>query len=249
MSQHYCFRHVLLYIVLREMQHLHQTTHLKFACYCLRPKMIVLLLGVFFWSQNDCLVICLTRNWGSKSSIFAPHLLYQEVFQHHDLWGNFKVVDAFYFKSHTYNYSVNGQHALISPKLETRTIILGRRECIRTSFLARFTHYRATYHPCMYWSFVFSSFIAYMCIPCIWNVYPNDHGPQAPLLEFPHWLKKSVVAPLCFTQSHQKIRLTMSKMNEKLTWNLRCCETYNVWWSLKFCNKMTQVGCSYKRWK
>jgi hypothetical protein len=34
----------------------------------------------------------------------------------------------FYFKSHTYNYSVNGQPALISPKLGTHKIILGRRE-------------------------------------------------------------------------------------------------------------------------
>ena len=32
-----------------------------------------------------------------------------------------------YFKSHTYNYSVNDQRALISPKLETRIIILRQR--------------------------------------------------------------------------------------------------------------------------
>ena len=32
-----------------------------------------------------------------------------------------------FLKSHTYNYSVNDQYALISPKLTTLTIILGRR--------------------------------------------------------------------------------------------------------------------------
>ena len=34
---------------------------------------------------------------------------------------------VFYFKLHTYNYSINGQRVLISPKLETRTINLGWR--------------------------------------------------------------------------------------------------------------------------
>ena len=36
------------------------------------------------------------------------------------------VVLVFYFKIHTYNYSVNGRWALILSKLETRTIINGR---------------------------------------------------------------------------------------------------------------------------
>ena len=37
----------------------------------------------------------------------------------------FSVVVVFYLKSHTYSYSVIGQRALISPKLETQTIIFG----------------------------------------------------------------------------------------------------------------------------
>ena len=35
-----------------------------------------------------------------------------------------------YFESHTYNYLVNGQRALILPKLETQRIILGWREYV-----------------------------------------------------------------------------------------------------------------------
>ena len=64
--------------------------------------------------------------WGSN--IFTPNFLYQEVFQHCNFQGRFKVVDALCFKSHTYTYATNGQWALISPKLETRTIILEGRE-------------------------------------------------------------------------------------------------------------------------
>ena len=55
-----------------------------------------------------------------------PSFLYEEVFWHHNFQGRFGVVVVFYFKNLTYNYSVNGQRALISPKLETRKIILGR---------------------------------------------------------------------------------------------------------------------------
>ena len=42
--------------------------------------------------------------------------------------GCFGVVGVFYFERHTYTYSDNGGQALISPKLEMMTIILGRRE-------------------------------------------------------------------------------------------------------------------------
>ena len=45
------------------------------------------------------------------------------------------VVGIFYFERHTANYSDNGERTLISPKLETRTIILGRREYITHSEL------------------------------------------------------------------------------------------------------------------
>ena len=61
------------------------------------------------------------------SNIFMPNFLYQEVFRHYNFQWRFEVVVVFYFKSRTYNDSVNGQHASISPNLETRTIILERR--------------------------------------------------------------------------------------------------------------------------
>ena len=66
-------------------------------------------------SQKDCLVICTTRNWGSKSNISTPNLLYQEVFRQHNFQGCFKVVVVFHLKSHTYNYSSNDQQTLILP--------------------------------------------------------------------------------------------------------------------------------------
>ena len=59
-----------------------------------------------------------------------PNILYQEVFRHCNFRVRFGVVVVFYLKSPTHNYLVNGQHALISPKLETRTIILGWREYV-----------------------------------------------------------------------------------------------------------------------
>ena len=73
-------------------------------------------------SQNECPIICSARNWGSKS-IFLHQTL-----QHRDFRGCFGVVVVLYFKHRTYNYSINGHRALISPKLETWIIILGRRE-------------------------------------------------------------------------------------------------------------------------
>ena len=64
--------------------------------------------------------------WASKSKEkITPNFYHQEVFRQRNFGGRFGVVVVFYFKSHTYNYSVNGQHALISPKLGTRTIVLG----------------------------------------------------------------------------------------------------------------------------
>ena len=65
--------------------------------------------------------------WGSKSNIFMSNFLYQEVFRYCNFQGRFGIVVFIYFKSYTYNYLVNGQRSLILPKLETQTIILGRR--------------------------------------------------------------------------------------------------------------------------
>ena len=81
-----------------------------------------------FWSRNDCPVYLAGQKFEAQSQIFSANFPYQEVFRHCNFQGHFRVVVVFYFKSHTYNYLVNGQRALISPKLETRTILLERRE-------------------------------------------------------------------------------------------------------------------------
>ena len=81
------------------------------------PSILKWLYGLFAWVEI----------WGSKSNIFVSNFLYQKDFWHRNFWGCFGVVDVFYFESHTYNFSNNGQRALILPKLETRTIILKRK--------------------------------------------------------------------------------------------------------------------------
>ena len=42
--------------------------------------------------------------------------------------GAFRSSSCYFLKSHTYNYSVDGHRAIISPELGTWTIILGRIE-------------------------------------------------------------------------------------------------------------------------
>ena len=42
----------------------------------------------------------------------------------------------FYFERHMYNYSLNGEWALVSPILENKTIILGGREYVASKFEA-----------------------------------------------------------------------------------------------------------------
>lgn len=56
--------------------------------------------------------------WGSKSNISMPNFLYQKFFQYRNFQGCSGVVVVFYFKSYTYNYSINDQHALIFQDLE-----------------------------------------------------------------------------------------------------------------------------------
>ena len=53
--------------------------------------------------------ICPARNLSSKSNNFTPNFHHQEGFWHCNFGGHFGIVDVFYFKSHTYTYSVNGQ--------------------------------------------------------------------------------------------------------------------------------------------
>ena len=65
---------------------------------------------------------------GSNSNIFKNQSHHREDFTHYNFQGCSKVVGVSYFERHTYNYSDNDEWALILPKLEMRTIILGRRE-------------------------------------------------------------------------------------------------------------------------
>ena len=65
---------------------------------------------------------------GSKSNILEIQNHPQEYFRHCNFQGCFTVVAIFYFERHTYSYSLNAEHALISPNLENRTIIVRWRE-------------------------------------------------------------------------------------------------------------------------
>ena len=73
---------------------------------------------------------------------------HQELFRHRDFQGWFTVVVVFNSKSRTYNYSVNGQYAQISPKLGTRTINhIGRGGVIFISLTSTtFDHERSRLH-------------------------------------------------------------------------------------------------------
>ena len=94
--------------------------------YSLRPKMIVILPG-FFCPKIIVQFICPARNLRLKVKRNPP-TFYIKSLSTPQLPGIFRSSCCILFKSHTYNYSVNGQCALILPKLETRTILLGRRE-------------------------------------------------------------------------------------------------------------------------
>ena len=123
--------------------------------YSIRPKMIVLIPGYFCRKLIVLLLIsfCLKMNVqflcdlqndikkifdtgldvrGSNSNILEMQSHHEEDFGHHNLWGCFRVVANFDFDCHTYNYSLNGGHALISPKLENKKIILRRKEHLIT---------------------------------------------------------------------------------------------------------------------
>ena len=96
------------------------------------PKMIVMflcdLLDDMFHHLEDLDAGLDIR--GSNSAIFENQSHHQEGFRHNNFWGCYEGVGVFYFERHTYNYSDNGEWALILPKLEMRTIILGRRELV-----------------------------------------------------------------------------------------------------------------------
>ena len=52
---------------------------------------------------------------GSESNILEIQSHHQEDFRHRNFRGCFTVVAIFYFECHTYNYSLNGERASISP--------------------------------------------------------------------------------------------------------------------------------------
>ena len=68
--------------------------------------------------------ICLARKERFKVKYFRAKLSISRSLLTSQLPGAFRSSCCFiYFKSHTYNYLVNGQRALIWPKLSTRTIV------------------------------------------------------------------------------------------------------------------------------
>ena len=101
-------------------------------CYCIKlvknahrfgTKKSTITLGV-------CFIIKLTFDTrldfrGSNSNIFENQSHHHEDVRHHNFRGSSGVVGVF-FKHHTYNYSDNGERALISLNLKMRTIILGQ---------------------------------------------------------------------------------------------------------------------------
>ena len=98
------------------------------------PKMIVR----FIWPA---------RNLSLKVKYLRANLLPSRILLTPQLRGAFRSSSCCccsYFECHTYNYSVNGQRALISPKLGTRTIVLGRWEYLRISIILFSTH--ETFH-------------------------------------------------------------------------------------------------------
>ena len=127
--------------------------------YSLRPKPIVLIHEFFFVPKQlsyylnhsvpkrlSCFymilsVICfiLKKTFdiglldirGSNSNVVENESHHQEDFRHRDFQGCSGAVGVFYFECHTYNHSYNGERTLILPKLEIKTIIMGRREYMK----------------------------------------------------------------------------------------------------------------------
>ena len=83
--------------------------------FCL--EMIVLLPKSFCPKMNVQLLFYLLKD--IKKTFDTAKWLFQ---------GCFIVIAISYYECHTYNYSLNGERALILPILENKTIPLGRRE-------------------------------------------------------------------------------------------------------------------------
>ena len=96
--------------------------------------MIVLLPNFFLGFKTIVWFICPATNLRFKVKCFCAKLSSLRSLSTPKLQGTFRSSCCFfYFKSHTYNCTFNGQRALTSPKLGTRTIVLGRREYLRFS--------------------------------------------------------------------------------------------------------------------
>ena len=91
--------------------------------YSLCPKIIVLL-PEFFCPQMIVRFICPTIKLRLKVKYFCTKVSISSSLSTPQLPGAFWSSCFYYSKSHTYNYSVNDQQALISPKSRSRTIIL-----------------------------------------------------------------------------------------------------------------------------
>ena len=94
-------------------------------CFSLRPKMIVLPPG-FLGPKMIVWFISRTRNLRIKVKYFRAKLSSSRSLSTPQLWRVFQSSCCFFnFKSHTYNYSIVDQRALISSKLRTRANYFG----------------------------------------------------------------------------------------------------------------------------
>jgi hypothetical protein len=92
----------------------------------LHPKMIILLPGFLGPKMILRFIYIYTRlTFEAQSQIISRQAFYIKNSFDTASSGS---ISEYYLKSHTYNHLVNGQRALILPKLQTCTIILGRRE-------------------------------------------------------------------------------------------------------------------------
>ena len=123
----------------------------RFCC----PKMIVRL-------------ICLAKNLRLKVKYFRTKLSSSSSLSTLQLRGAFRSSWCFYyFKSHTYNYLVNGQRTLILPKLGTWTTIFGTEGVL--SSLPR---------SCLLIIYVFPKYEQ----SCLFNHFTNGRSKEVPLV-------------------------------------------------------------------
>jgi hypothetical protein len=88
---------------------------------------------------------------------------------------------------------------------------------------------------------IFSSVLLFHCLHVyhmynLGDVYTNEHDSWIPSL-----VEEMSCGPTLLDTKSSKIKIDHVKNEWKVTWNLRCYEMNIVWWTLKFCNKTTQI--------